>query len=51
MINSTEFYQSKAQIVKHPIITDKAIRLIENNQYSFVVDRYSDKPTIKSSIE
>ena len=41
----------KPQIVKYPIITDKAIRLLENNQYSFVVDRYSDKTTIKVAIE
>jgi ribosomal protein L23 len=25
--------------------------LLENNQYSFVVDRYSDKITIKNAIE
>lgn len=51
MINSLEFSRSKAQIIKYPIITDKATRILENNQYSFVVDRDSDKPTIKSSIE
>ena len=48
MIN---FSHSNAQIVKYPIITDKATRLLENNQYSFVVDRYSDKLTIKAAIE
>jgi large subunit ribosomal protein L23 len=48
---SLEFSRSQAQIIKYPIITDKATRLLENNQYSFVVDRYSDKPTIKASIE
>ena len=51
MINSLDFSHSKAQIIKYPIITDKATRLLENNQYSFVVDRYSDKLTIKASIE
>ena len=51
MINSSEFSRSYAQIVKYPIITDKATRLLENNQYSFVVDRSSDKLTIKSAIE
>ena len=51
MINSLTFSQSEAQIVKYPIITDKATRLLENNQYSFIVDRYSDKPTIKAAIE
>lgn len=49
MINVSEI--NKAQIVKYPLITDKATRLLENNQYSFIVDRYSDKPTIKAAIE
>ena len=51
MINSSNFSRSNAQIVKYPIITDKATRLLENNQYSFVVDRYSDKLSIKAAIE
>ncbi len=51
MINSSDFYRSNAQIIKYPIITDKATRLLENNQYSFIVDRYSDKITIKTAIE
>lgn len=51
MINSSDLYRSNAQIVKYPIITDKATRLLENNQYSFVVDRYSNKIAIKDAIE
>jgi large subunit ribosomal protein L23 len=51
VINSLFSSHSNAQIIKYPIITDKATRLLENNQYSFVVDRYSDKITIKSAIE
>ena len=51
MINSSNFSRSNAQIIKYPIITDKATRLLENNQYSFVVDPYSDKITIKVAIE
>jgi len=43
--------RSYAQVIKYPIITDKATRLLENNQYSFIVDRYSDKTTIKTAIE
>ena len=39
------------EIIKYPIITDKATRLLENNQYSFIVDRYSNKPEIKDAIE
>ena len=51
MINVANFSRSNTQIIKYPIITDKGTRLLENNQYSFVVDRYSDKLTIKSAIE
>ena len=51
MTNSLNFYRSNAQIIKYPIITDKATRLLENNQYSFIVDRYSNKIVIKSAIE
>ena len=51
MINSSDLYRSNAQIIKYPIITDKATRLLENNQYSFVVDRYSNKIAIKAAIE
>jgi len=47
--NSLDF--NKTQIIKHPIITDKATRLLENNQYSFIVDRYSNKSQIKVAIE
>lgn len=41
----------KVQIIKYPLITDKATRLLEKNQYSFIVDRYSNKQTIKAAIE
>jgi large subunit ribosomal protein L23 len=51
VINSSNIYRSNGQIIKYPIITDKATRLLENNQYSFIVDRYSDKISIKAAIE
>jgi large subunit ribosomal protein L23 len=51
VINSSDFSRSNTQVIKYPIITDKATRLLENNQYSFVVDRYSDKIIIKTAIE
>lgn len=38
-------------IVKYPIITDKATRLIEENQYSFFVDPKAKKNIIKQAIE
>jgi large subunit ribosomal protein L23 len=51
VINVANSSLSNSQIIKYPIITDKATRLLENNQYSFVVDRYSDKLMIKTAIE
>ena len=51
MIDSSYFNRSSNDIIKYPIITDKATRLLENNQYSFVVNISSDKITIKSTIE
>jgi large subunit ribosomal protein L23 len=51
VINSSDLPHSNAQIIKYPIITDKATRLLQNNQYSFIVDRYSDKIRIKNIIE
>ena len=51
MINSSKFSHSNAQVIKYPIITDKATQLLENNQYSFIVDRYSDKTIIKGALE
>ena len=49
MINSSTL--TNANIIKYPLITDKATRLLENNQYSFIVDRSADKITIKNTIE
>ena len=49
MINSLDI--TNANIIKYPLITDKATRLLENNQYSFIVDRNSNKITIKNTIE
>lgn len=38
-------------LVKYPIITDKATKLLELNQYTFAVDLKSDKRQIKAAIE
>ena len=42
---------NNANIIKYPLITDKATRLLDNNQYSFIVDRYSNKIMIKNKID
>lgn len=51
MINSLDFFENGSEIIKYPIITDKATRLLENNQYSFIVNPNATKITIRSSIE
>ena len=51
MIKSLHFNRSSNDIIKYPIITDKATRLLENNQYSFIENPKSDKLTIKEAIE
>ena len=38
-------------IIKYPILTEKTIRLIEKNQYSFAVDSKAGKIAVKSAIE
>ena len=38
-------------LVKYPILTEKTIRLIEQNQYSFAVNSKSNKADIKIAIE
>ena len=38
-------------IVKYPILTEKTIRLIEQNQYSFAIDPKADKTAVKYAVE
>ena len=40
-----------ADLVRRPIVTEKATVLLENNQYTFEVDPRSTKPDIKAAIE
>ena len=51
MVDSSYFNRSSVDSIKYPLITDKATRLLENNQYSFIVNPNSDKITIKAAIE
>jgi len=51
VINYLDFDHKIIDIVKYPIITDKATRLLENNQYSFIVDPHANKTFIKTAIE
>jgi large subunit ribosomal protein L23 len=46
-------FNQKASIdlVKYPLLTEKTIKLIEQNQYSFAVDAKATKPSVKAAIE
>nr|YP_010188735.1 ribosomal protein L23 [Entosthodon attenuatus]QZJ47538.1 ribosomal protein L23 [Entosthodon attenuatus] len=37
--------------IKYPVLTEKTIRLLEKNQYTFDVNKKSTKPQIKKWIE
>ena len=39
------------QLVKHPVFTEKSVRLIADNQYTFDVDLKLTKPEIKKAIK
>jgi large subunit ribosomal protein L23 len=43
--------KSVLDLIKYPILTEKTSRLIEQNQYSFAVDKKADKVSIKIAIE
>ena len=44
-------YRQIIDLIKFPIITDKATRLLELNQYTFATDIKANKEQIKSAIE
>jgi large subunit ribosomal protein L23 len=41
----------EADIIRRPIVTEKATLLLENNQYVFEVAPKAAKPEIKAAIE
>ena len=51
MNNFSKSSHSLIQTIKYPLITDKSTVLLEDNKYTFIVDRYSNKITIKAAIE
>jgi large subunit ribosomal protein L23 len=38
-------------IVKYPILTEKTIKLMDQNQYSFAIDPKADKVAVKYAVE
>ena len=49
-MNNTN-YRQIIDLIKYPIITDKATRLLELNQYTFATDIKANKDQIKDAIE
>ena len=45
------FLKSSIDLIKYPILTEKTIRLLEQNQYSFAVTPKADKVSIKMAVE
>ena len=50
MVNHN-FLRSKINCIKYPIVTEKSAGLFEKNYYTFIVDKNTDKLTIKTAIE
>ena len=48
----TERFKGRlADVIRRPLITEKATRALEFNQYTFEVDPRAAKPDIKAAIE
>ncbi len=48
----TEFFKDRlADVIRKPLITEKATKALELNQYTFEVDHRAAKPDIKAAVE
>ncbi len=45
------FHERLADVIRKPLITEKATTALELNQYTFEVDHRAAKPEIKAAIE
>ena len=45
------FSERLPDVIRRPLITEKATRLLESNQYPFEVDHRAAKPDIKAAVE
>jgi large subunit ribosomal protein L23 len=43
--------KTSIDLIKYPLLTEKSITLIEQNQYSFAVDYRATKTSVKNAIE
>ena len=48
----TKFFENRlAEVIRKPLITEKATNALDLNQYTFEVDHRAAKPEIKAAIE
>ena len=43
--------KSPYEVIKRPIITEKSMGMLDENKYTFEVDKNANKPEIKAAIE
>ena len=43
--------KSPYEIIKRPIITEKSMEMLDENKYTFEVDKNANKPEIKAAVE
>ena len=43
--------KSPYEIIKRPIITEKSMEMLDENKYTFEVDKDANKPEIKAAVE
>ena len=43
--------KSPYEVIKRPIITEKSMSLLDENKYTFEVDKNANKPEIKAAVE
>ena len=48
----TKFFENRlAEVIRKPLITEKATNALDLNQYTFEVDHRAAKPEIKAAVE
>lgn len=43
--------KSPYEVIKRPIITEKSMGMLDENKYTFEVDKNANKPEIKAAVE
>ncbi len=51
MVMTKKFQDRLSDVIRRPLITEKATNALELNQYTFEVDPRAEKPDIKAAVE